>query len=249
MQVEWQISEADKVLVQEFICQQADNPFVRARKTVNLSSSKPGVDRERFWRQMASMRLTSVQRSGPDSHVARFIRTSPFALSYELVRASNDRAGFISNALRRAGGIRFVDKIAVDLEANLRLLEGGEWERALEHCNRLAHSATREIERRVAEYIRETFRGFGPKQSRNLLQALGLTRYEIPIDSRVTDWLNDFGFPDKLSAAALADPSYYDFVSEGIQALCAKCNVFPCILDAAIFAFRDGDGWKDENIV
>lgn len=74
----------------------------------------------------------------------------------------------------------FPEKIADDLEANLRLLEGGEWERALERCNRLAHSTTREAERQVAEYIRETFHGFGPKQSRNLLQALGLTRYEIP---------------------------------------------------------------------
>jgi hypothetical protein len=36
----------------------------------------------------------------------------------------------------------------------------------------------------VAGYIQETFEGFGPKQSRNLLQALGLTRYEIPIDIR-----------------------------------------------------------------
>jgi hypothetical protein len=97
--------------------------------------------------------------------------------------------------------------------------------------------------------MRETFHGFGPKQSRNLLQALGLTRYEIPIDTRVTAWLSDFGFPVRLSATALADPNYYDFVSRGIQALCAKCNVFPCILDAAIFAAKDGDGWTDANII
>ncbi|MCS3687491.1 hypothetical protein ABIF07_005482 [Bradyrhizobium elkanii] len=155
----------------------------------------------------------------------------------------------MSKVLRNAGGIRFPDKIADDLDANLRLLEGGEWERALNCCNRLTKSTTREIERQVAEHIRETFHGFGPKQSRNLLQALGLTRYEIPIDSRVTDWLNDFGFPVRLSSAALADPNYYDFVSVGIQALCAKCDIFPCVLDAAIFASKDGDGWTDTNII
>ena len=31
----------------------------------------------------------------------------------------------------------------------------------------------------------ERLAGFGPKQARNLLQGLGLTRYEIPIDSRI----------------------------------------------------------------
>jgi hypothetical protein len=156
----------------------------------------------------------------------------------------------MSSLLRQAGGIRFPDRIASDLDRNFGLLENGEWARALEHCNRLARSAaTREAEMSAAEYIRETFHGFGPKQSRNLLQALGLTRYEIPIDSRVTDWLNDFGFPVKLSAAALADPHYYDFVSGGIQALCTECDVFPCILDAAVFALNDGDGWTDDNIV
>lgn len=83
---------------------------------------------------------------------------------------------------------------------------------------------------------------------RCFLRALGLTRFEIPIDSRLTDWLNKFGFPVQLSATVLADPSYYDFVSDGFQMLCAKSGVFPCVLDAAIFALKDGDGWTDDNV-
>src|SRR3712207_8726784 len=39
--------------------------------------------------------------------------------------------------------------------------------------------------------IDDSLKGFGPKQSRNLLQGLGLTRYEIPIDIRITRWFND----------------------------------------------------------
>lgn len=89
----------------------------------------------------------------------------------------------------------------------------------------------------------------GQLTSKQCARPSGLTRYEIPIDSRLTDWLNDFGFPMKLSASALADPHYYDFVSEGIQALCAECAVFPCILDAAIFALKDGDERRDDNII
>jgi thermostable 8-oxoguanine DNA glycosylase len=105
------------------------------------------------------------------------------------------------------------------------------------------------VEKEVAEYIQEKFQGFGPKQSRNFLQALGLTRYEIPIDSRVTDWLNNFGFPVRLSAAALADSNYYDFVSKGVQALCAASGVYPCVLDAAIFALKDRDAWTEANVI
>jgi hypothetical protein len=46
-------------------------------------------------------------------------------------------------------------------------------------------------ERIVARVLDEQLRGIGPKQSRNLLQELGLTRYEIPLDSRVAGWLNE----------------------------------------------------------
>ena len=55
----------------------------------------------------------------------------------------------------------------------------------LAQCSRLIGPETpRETEAEVADYINDTFRGFGPKQSRNILQELGLTRYEIPIDNR-----------------------------------------------------------------
>ena len=39
-------------------------------------------------------------------------------------------------------------------------------------------------ERETARWIASRLVGFGPKQSRNLLQSLGLGRYEIPLDSR-----------------------------------------------------------------
>jgi hypothetical protein len=249
MKIAWQITRADVASVKELIRQQAGNALVRIRAESNLALTKPKVRRSRFWFQMVSMRLTSLQRSGPNSHVARFIRTSPFPLSYDATCGAKRICPFIARTLKDSGGIRFGPKIAKELAANLRLLEDGEWTRALKECNRLTRRVSRDTEKEVANYIKETFYGFGPKQSRNLLQALGLTRYEIPIDSRVTDWLNEFGFPVKLSAAGLADLNYYNFVSEGVQALCAQCRVFPCILDAAIFALRDGDAWNEKNVI
>jgi thermostable 8-oxoguanine DNA glycosylase len=103
----------------------------------------------------------------------------------------------------------------------------------------LNESQTHESEVEAADFIDDNLKGFGPKQARNLLQLLGLTKYEIPIDSRITEWLNDFGFPVRLSAVSLADRNYYVFVSEGFRKLCAASDLYPCMLDAAIFSSFD----------
>ena len=198
---------------------------------------------------MLSARLTSAQRSGPGSHVSRFIRTNPFPLALDAVLGADEREAFIAARLRHSGGIRFADKIAVEMIRNLKTLESGGWEPTLAACNRLTKAnGSRDLEVGVAGQLMN-FVGFGPKQSRNVLQSLGLTRFEIPIDSRLTDWLNDFGFPVKLTAGALADPNYYAFVSDGINHLCGRADVFPCMFDAAIFAEVDGDGWTPANVI
>ena len=88
----------------------------------------------------------------------------------------------------------------------------------------------------MAKLLKENLKGIGPKQSRNLLQDLGVTSYETPIDSRIIKWLNNFGFPIPLSSQALQDEHYYNFVSDILFQLCEKANIKPCILDAAVFS-------------
>ena len=101
----------------------------------------------------------------------------------------------------------------------------------------------------MADYIEEKFDGFGPKQSRNVLQALGLTRYEIPIDSRVTNWLNEeLKFPFRVTSDALFDRHYYRLISDEICKLCEACGIFPCVLDAVIFDAKDDDAWSLERL-
>jgi hypothetical protein len=131
----------------------------------------------------------------------------------------------------------------------MTFLESGGWEQITEHLDRLRISPTPENERLAAAFIDDNLKGFGPKQSRNLLQGLWISRYEIPIDSRITKWLNDFGFPVELSAGALQDRNDYNFVSDGIQRLCEACEIMPCVLDAAIFSSFDGGKWTKENMV
>lgn len=248
MNILWQISVRDAARIKEIVGQQAQNQFVRKRRLKNLAKTKPRVTRAAFWACMVKMRLTSVQKSGPNSHVNKFNKSKPFPLNYKSLCAAKKPKAFIAHTLKEAGGIRFVPTIADQLVSNFTNLENGEWGPTLERCNRLLRSDSATEEKEVADYINDNFLGFGPKQSRNLLQELGLTRYEIPIDSRITKWLNEFRFPVRLNASALADRHYYNFVSKGIQMLCAKANVYPCILDASIFSMKDGDGWTTENV-
>lgn len=96
------------------------------------------------------------------------------------------------------------------------------------------------VERKVATWVAENFAGLGPKQSRNFLQSLGLTRYEIPIDSRIVKWLrHDFEFPLAIGAAALSDPDYYGFVNDVFRDLCREAGTYPCVLDSILFSRVD----------
>ena len=74
-----------------------------------------------------------------------------------------------------------------------------------------------------------------------------MTRYEIPIDSRIIKWLkNNTGLPVTIAAQSLADPGCYDLVMTAIHALCAGAAVLPCVFDAAVFASFDRNWLPDE---
>lgn len=246
MRFEWIIEPGDLVRVHELMDTMATDAFVLYRKK-NLQS-RSDVTVHELWFQMLSARLTTVQRSGPGSAVATFTRMKPHPLKLGSVRAAVDPGGLISATLRKAGGIRFADKIGAEMARNVARLLIDEGAAVLAACNKLTQLPASPNRERAAASVLMEFVGFGPKQSRNVLQSLGLTRYEIPIDSRVTNWLNLFGFPIHLNARTLAEPAYYDFVSDGVIALCKAAGIYPCMLDAAIFASQDGGAWTPENV-
>jgi hypothetical protein len=151
----------------------------------------------------------------------------------------------VSRALKDFGGIRRTESVAKQAAANLDWFSGAKWQELKSRLLPLSSKRPYQREREVADWLAEEFSGFGPKQSRNFLQALGLTRYEIPIDSRISKWLrNDFGFPLSVGAGALGDRVYYCFVNDIIRELCAKAGVYPCVLDAVLFARVDEGAWN-----
>ncbi|MGA9348998.1 MAG: hypothetical protein WBW48_09350 [Anaerolineae bacterium] len=249
MKIIWQIEARDVERVQTFFDLHQNDPFVQQRIERNLGKTKPKMSKAEFWQAMVSCLLTTQQRSGPDSAVTRFINTKPFPLNYQLCIAEGDLRSFAQEVLSSFGGLRRSNRIADEIATDLHLLEQSYWSRTFEMLDELRLNQTVQSERKAVDFIDGHFKGFGPKQSRNLLQSLRLTKYEIPIDSRITKWLNDFGFPVRLSAQALSDRNYYNFVSEGFQRLCAQSGIYPCVLDAAIFASFDKGGWSEQNIV
>jgi hypothetical protein len=250
--LEWSIEERDLVAVQNLLGHVSENLFVSGRIEDNLSGPPPQFSREEFWRVMLGCLVTTQQRSGPGSRVHQFLRRTPFEPA--LHDCSIETAELtISAALRNFGGLRRHSTIARQAAANLRRLEG-DWARVEAQFETLLILRAREPQptqiesERTAAVFMQDFKGFGPKQSRNLWQWLGLTRFEIPLDSRVIRWFNQSRvFPFILSAKALSDEYYYRFVMTGIQRLCASAHVLPCVLDAAIFA-RDEPHWTQDDL-
>lgn len=236
----WKISSSDKKHVKHFLKSQLDNPSVQRRIQQNITRTKVDISKKNVWKVLVGCLLTTQQRSGPESWVAKFIETKPFPLDYNTCLSKRDVEKFSFQTLSNSNGIRRTNRIASEIATNLTRLEEGLWIETLKNLRRLRKDAKQEVEREVADYIDANFAGFGPKQSRNLLQWLGLTRYEIPIDSRITKWLNN-NFKLALNANTLQDRNYYHFVSDGIQHLSKACDVYPCVLDAAIFSSYDGD--------
>ncbi len=249
MKLAWQVDDADIAKVKAFFSKLQDNPVVRLRAATNLATNKQQITKDFFWQAMLSCMLTTQQRSSPNSPVIRFISAKPFPLTYEDCCRQVDIASYVTKKLTAFGGVRRSSIIGTEAKANFTYLHDHHWHHTLRHLDLVRVKPCQATERVAARFIAERFKGFGPKQSRNLLQFLGLSQFEIPIDSRITRWLNDFGFPMKLTATALADQSYYEFVSEGFQQLAAACEITPCLLDAAIFASFDGDRWTDENVI
>lgn len=246
----WEIDSSLIDSVNDFYSKHKDNTFVKIRERRNIKKQDLDLTKEFLWEKIIVCLLTSQQKSGPNSRVSIFCMTKPFPLDLSFCTENlNVLEIEAEKVLKSFGGLRRSTIIAVHLKENLQNLLTNNWE-ILSLISRKNNSETeKETELFLVQYIQQQIKGFGPKQSRNFLQILGLTKYEIPIDSRISDWLNKFNFPIKLTSAGLSDPYFYQFVSEGIQNLCKKAEIYPCLLDAAIFSSYDKEEWTEENSV
>ena len=248
MTIHWDINDNDIQQVTDFVALH-QNHFVNARISRNVNRNNIVVDRDWVIKTMTMCLLTSTQRSGPNHRVGIFLAQNPFPLTYKGISESDDVEDYIRGILQHNGLNRYNNRIPQFFASNLTYLETNNWQLVDRLLNTLDGNVDKTVERQIADEIDDMFQGFGPKQARNFLQALGLTKYEIPIDSRITTWLNNFGFPVTLSSSPLQDKGYYHFVSDGIQLLCEEANIYPCVFDAALFSSYDNNQWNEANIV
>ncbi|MBI5487093.1 MAG: hypothetical protein HY905_07150 [Deltaproteobacteria bacterium] len=253
MKIEWVIDKQDVAAVAAVRGQTERNNFVQYRIRRNVEERTRAFDRARFWSTMIGCLLTTQQRSGPDRPVPRFLNRSPFPLSLGRCERG-DAQDLIARVLADGTGVRRGPTIAEQAARNLDWFRKDGWKDVEDWYRALAGLRARPAEaedaveeRRAARFVAESLAGFGPKQSRNLWQWLGLTRFEIPLDSRITGWLNANGFPVELSASGLSDPNYYEFVLDGVQALCRRAGLLPCVFDACVFSSYDPE-WRLEDL-
>ena len=223
-----------------FVKKNINNEFVKNRKKRNITSPRQDVDlsKERIWRTFISCQITSVQKSGPNSKVSDFLRSNSPALNYKYCLKQQDKKSFIQTELLEAG-IRFNDKIGGYLSEIIKHLESGGWKDLNNHLETLRKNTSKNKERIVADYLRKTYLGLGPKQSRNFIQDLCLSRYEIPIDSRIIKTMKKLDSLSVPNDKALSSLKVYIGIQDRLQDIASNLGIYPCVLDACIFSSFD----------
>ena len=248
MKLTLKISPKEAAAVRKFYKKWETSPLVLSRRSRNLEGRREPLTEALGWSAMVSCLLTTQQRSGPQSPITRFIRTKPFPLSLAAARSQKNVDRWVVATLSGSRGIRRYNELARDIGFNFVMLQEGRSSEFMSILRTLEAPHGKLEERRAAHSVDDLLAGFGPKQARNLLQTLGLTQHEIPLDSRVAKWLKEFEFPAPVSAAALGDADFYDFALDGFQEIAAAADVAPCLLDAAIFASFDR-AWSEDEVV
>lgn len=247
MKLIWDIEPSDIDAVKRIVAQQANCTLVIDRCNRNVGGVLPEINQEAIWLTHLMCLLTSQQRSGPNDPVSIFLSKKPFSLPLQKCKDAPDVESFVNSILGNFKGIRFTKKkIPKQAATNLRRLEKGGWEDLKTWLEKLKLQRLQspipshyQLEREAALYMKNNYEGFGPKQSRNFWQELGLTRYEFVLDSRVIKWLKQIKFPLPLSSEALSNEGYYVFLSDILRKLCVQADILPCVLDAAVFASYD----------
>lgn len=238
MQLNWEINEVELARWRSFVNLHIENDFVKDREKRNISRTVVDLSKEMLWFVHVGCQVTTQQRSGPDSAVSKFMNSDSKALKYKECSASPDKESLIQTELSKAG-LRRSSIIAKNLNEILNELDCGGWEHFIGLLKTIENETTKEQERKVAQYIASKFSGLGPKQSRNYIQWLGLARYEIPVDSRITKTMKKLGCKFVPKATALNDDTVYLLIQDGLQQIAEKLGIYPCILDACIFSSFD----------
>ena len=242
MKALWEISETDVKRWGDFVKEHENKPLPVQRYQRNVLRKNLDITKNSVWRAIVGCQVTTQQRSGPGSNVERFLGSHSPILDPLSCRKAVNLNKLIASECAKAG-LRRGNKISSYLARIFGYLEAGGWCALMDQLETLFSHTTVKKERAVVSYIlsERNFPGLGEKQARNFIQWLGLSRYEIPIDSRVLKCMRKLGINFVPGATALGDEDVYLFVQGALQELAKRIGIYPCQLDACIFASFDID--------
>lgn len=237
----WNVSEDFLEKIRKIVDENKDSNIARERRDKNIKREGIELTRDSVWKIIVGCHVTSNQKSGENSPSEKLIQSGKsFLLNYK--KCLHKNAEDLTGELKK-NQIRYNKQIAEELLDNLHTLESGGWDELIQHLESIKERHTRQDEKNVIVYLlgKGRLKGIGPKQSRNLLQWLGLSVYEIPIDSRGCKILKDCGCNFVPSAGGLQDETVYEYMEQGLQLVSEKLGIKPCILDACLFNSLEKD--------
>lgn len=239
MQVTWSFSSSDVAACRKFISDYADRQFVKDRKRLNVRRIGIDLSSETAWRTLIGCFVTTQQRSDSRSRVSQFLNSESALLDLNTCLTSKDIATLTRTEITKAG-LRRAEIISGQVAYAVEQFRGKSWKTLAALLDSIRTYPTLRKEREVAADLRKMFKGLGPKQSRNYIQWIGLSRYVVPLDSRFAKYLQSISFPVPVSVAGLQDEDYYRFVEDGIQEFTTLVGCYPCMLDASVFSSFKG---------
>ncbi len=230
----WEIKEDFLSRIKIIVNDNLTSNIVQERIEKNINRKGIDLSKKEIWKALIGCHITSNQKSGEGSSVDIYMKSTSPCLDYK--KCINVNESEMSAELSKYQ-IRYNKKISQQLIENLSFLENGGWDKLLVQLNKLLPHHSRKDELDVIDYLLNEgkLKGIGLKQSRNFLQWLGLSIYEIPIDSRVCKVLKECGCNFVPEGEGLQDRVVYKYIEDGLINIAEKIGIKPCILDGCLF--------------
>jgi thermostable 8-oxoguanine DNA glycosylase len=236
MHANWTITKKSLDRWNDFVKSLQTHPLVVERRNKNVDRVGIELSKNAIWKIVVGCQVTTQQQSGVNTNVGQFFASNSRLLNYTEF-SNQDSISALATQELNFYRLRRFNIIAENLESIFVYLKNGGWTVLKAQLASIKEVTSIEKERKVIEYLQGgSFPGLGPKQARNFIQWLGLSKYEIPIDSRVLKRLKEFGSDFVPAGSSLSDPVVYLFVQHLLQVIASSQKIFPCELDACIFS-------------
>lgn len=210
-----------------------ETEFVQNRYKHNILREGNEISKKTFWKGIVLGILTTQTTNTRDfsNNIAELKLTD-----YTFMSGLKDKEEYV----RKLKGIRFTNKKPESIARSIDILNDN-WTEIKKYLETIFKETNLKKERIVADYIREIFKGnqIKFKQSRNIIQMMGLSQYVVPLDSRVMGiLLKNGGITMPELVQPLASNHGYCDIENQVNELCAELGVKPCIFDACAYVSK-----------